>query len=82
MIDEEAGLVPDHLGLELLFMSYLIDNMRVYEQKKFLEEHLRGWVPRYCDEVREHAATVFYRELAHLVGEFIESESELLSGGA
>jgi len=82
MIDEESEIIPDHLGLELLFMSYLIENSLVEQQKKFMDEHLLRWAPEYCDKVERHAAATFYKEVAILLKEFILSDSEELSGGS
>lgn len=75
-LDEEMNLVPDHLSVELLFMSYLIENDRSGEQRDFMEGHLMPWVPAFCDEIRKHASTVFYKEAADLLKEFIASEHE------
>jgi TorA maturation chaperone TorD len=75
-LDEEMNLMPDHLSVELLFMSYLIDNARSGEQKDFMEQHLLPWVPAFCDEIKRHASTVFYKEAADLLKEFISSEHE------
>jgi len=74
-IDEEFELIPDHLYLELLFMSYLIETNKYDLQKKFLEEHLMNWVPYYCDELASQAKTVFYREVAEITRDFLVSES-------
>ncbi len=76
MLDEDYDLPPDHLTLELLFMSYLIDADKTGLQQQFLDEHLFAWVPEYCDEVARTAATVFYREIAGILKEFIIMETE------
>lgn len=81
-IDEESSLIPDHLGMELLFMSYLIGNGLVEQQRKFMDEHLIRWVAEYCGEVEKHAATTFYKEVAILLKEFVVSDSKELNGGS
>ncbi|MDA8431399.1 MAG: molecular chaperone TorD family protein [Nitrospiraceae bacterium] len=77
--DEEYELMPDHITLEFLFMSYLIDSNNHELQEKFLEEHLANWVPYYCEEVIRQARTVFYREIAGITRDFIGSEYDGLS---
>ena len=62
-MEEELQIVPDHISAELLFMSYLAENERIDEQRTFIEEHLIKWVPVFCDEVWEHAKTVFISRL-------------------
>lgn len=81
IVDEESNLIPDHLGVELLFMSYLAENDLAGQQRKFMDEHLLLWVAEYCAEVEKHAATTFYKEVAILLKEFVVSDSEKLSGG-
>lgn len=73
-LDEEYDVVPDHLSLELLFMSYIVETNKTDLQKRFLEEHIMNWVPAYCDEVSRQAQTVFYKEVAQITKNFIESE--------
>ena len=75
-IDEDIELVPDHLSAELFFMSYLIENHLIEEQKFFLENHLLVWVPDYCDEIKRIARTSFYKRIAELLTEFILDECE------
>jgi TorA maturation chaperone TorD len=75
-IDDAYGVAPDHITLEFLFMSYLIERGNTDMEKKFLEQHLMNWVPYYCEEVTKQARTVFYREIAKMVKDFLISEYE------
>lgn len=75
-IDDEFQAVPDHLSLEFLFMSYLIDTKRPDLQQKFLDEHIMNWVPYYCDEVGKEAETAFYREISAITRDFLNNEYE------
>ncbi|MDA8242230.1 MAG: molecular chaperone TorD family protein [Nitrospiraceae bacterium] len=74
--EEEYELVPDHISLEFLFMSYIIDINNHELQEKFLEEHVANWVPYYCEEVIGQAQTLFYREIAEIARDFIRDEYE------
>ena len=55
-------------------MSYLIETGKTEVEQKFLEQHLMNWVPYYCEEVMKQAQTLFYREIAEIVQEFLISE--------
>lgn len=76
VIDEEVEFIPDHLFAELLFMSYLIENHLMEQQKFFLEDHLLAWVLDYCDEIKRIARTSFYKRVAELLNDFILDECE------
>ena len=73
-IDDSYAVAPDHISVELLFMSYLIENGKTEMEKKFLVQHLMNWVPYYCEEVTRQATTFFYREIADMVKDFLISE--------
>ena len=45
-------------------------------QKKFLEEHILAWVPRFCAKVIEGAEQPFYREMAEVTRSFLEFEND------
>lgn len=81
IMDEETHLMPDHISAEFLFMSYLIDNRLTRLQKRFLKEHIGVWVPEYCDMLKNHANTDFYKEVADVLKEFILFEIEEFESG-
>jgi TorA maturation chaperone TorD len=80
--------LPDHVSVELEFMARMAaqeaEAIEAGEaaaaaqcrdiQKEFLETHLGRWLPRFCGHAAEHAELSFYRELARLVGHFLDSE--------
>jgi hypothetical protein len=78
-IEEAFQLMPDHISLEFLFMSYLIETERPELQRKFFEEHMMKWVPGYCVKLKETAKTLFYREIAGIVEDFLSAEYEEMS---
>jgi TorA maturation chaperone TorD len=78
-IEETFQLMPDHISLEFLFMSYLIETERPELQKKFFEEHVMQWVPAYCAELKKAAKTLFYMEIAGIVEDFLTGEYEEMS---
>ena len=75
-IDEEISLIPDHISAELFFMSYLIENRFLKEQKYFMEKHLLQWIPAYCEELNKQASTTFFKEVSMLLKEFIITDYE------
>ncbi len=75
-IEEDFQLMPDHISLEFLFMSYLIETERPELQRKFFEGHIMQWAPAYCAELKKAAKTLFYREVAGITGDFLGGEYE------
>lgn len=80
LTDEDLGLPPDHIGVEMIFMSYLIEGDLISEQREFLEKHLLNWAPRYLDMVALSVRTKFYKDIAELVKGFLISDYEGLFG--
>ncbi len=74
-IDEEFDLPADHVSMELLFMSYLIEQNLVDLQIEFLKRLCR-WIPLFCDALYKKAKTDFYKEVATSLKEFVLSECE------
>lgn len=84
----ESGELPDHISVELAFMSELAlreaeaaqaDDRETAEyaaslQRRFLDEHLGRWAGRFADEVGGAAGTSFYRSMAALLAWLIADE--------
>ncbi len=80
-LQEYVNLPADHLSLELLFVSYLIENEMLDELTTFFEDHIIKWVPLFCDRVSEKAQTLFFKEVARALKEIVTSDYEDLLYG-
>jgi len=82
--------MPDHISAELEFMQKAVAREAeawqegdcdgalycLRMQKKFIDEHLMQWIPVFCDKVISWAELSFYREMAKLTKNFIETEKK------
>jgi TorA maturation chaperone TorD len=75
----------DHIGMELAFMgllcnriSSLVDKSEIlknlHTQKKFLNEQMLKWVPKFCEDILKSERASFYRGVAMLTLGFLEEE--------
>lgn len=64
--EEGFDVPPDHLSLQLLFMSHLIEAQDPDIMENFLDERILNWVPYYCEEMETTARTAFYRKTANV----------------
>jgi len=87
----EAGLavgdgrvLADHIGAELQFLAVLAD--RAEEggggaqaarelARRFLDEHLAGWVGRFAGDMEAAAASLLYRTLARVTRAFVLAQA-------
>ena len=84
-LDEEFAELPDHITVELEFLYYLIvcelkalrsgdakEAFRLFErQKKFLDNYLLKWVPKFCTGIVGGTALEYYRALAVCLSTFL-----------
>lgn len=82
---------PDHIAVELAFLSYLKlkeayasmdlddDAYRICREAedKFLGEHLLRWIPQFLDSLSQHGIHEFYDIATRLLSEFSSKEASL-----
>jgi TorA maturation chaperone TorD len=85
-IPDEWHQPPDYIGVELDFMRLLCSReLEAYEKQdtnslsetlhaehSFVENHLGGWVPQFCEKMFSEAGEDYFRGLAHLTVGLIE----------
>ncbi len=80
----------DHLGVELLFLTRLIEKYITLEDescrremrkevKRFIRKHLLTWIERWNDQVQENARTHCYKGIAMLIFASVEDLEVLFS---
>ncbi len=84
-LDTDFKELPDHVAVELEFVYYLTakgveaDAARRAEEasrhfaarERFLDRHLRRWVPPFCASIAEGTENDFYRGLANCLIAFV-----------
>jgi TorA maturation chaperone TorD len=79
----------DNLGIELLFLTLLIDKYLTFndnacrtemgkEIKRFIEKHILSWIPQWNESMQEYAETTCYKGIATLVYACAEDIYDLL----
>ena len=80
-VDESLHERPDHIAVELEFLYRLVHQQAAADlHGRFVDRHLAKWVARFSAAVQAGAETAFYRGLAQLTEEVVNSESITSNG--
>ena len=84
-------LPDDHLGIELLFLTLMIEKylemdddvsrreMRS-EIRRFINTHLLSWVPQWNDDIQKSSSTMSYKGIGTLIHACIEDLYSIMEG--
>jgi TorA maturation chaperone TorD len=85
------GKIPDdHLGIELLFLTKLVDKYMVLDDdpccsemrseiRRYIDQHLLSWIPRWNEDVQEYAHTYCYKGIGTLIHAGVEDLYNIFS---
>ncbi len=88
----QANEPPDHIALELDFVRFLCEQEAqawgedeggrgfLEDELRFLEEHLAGWVPTLCENIRKFDTTGFYSALSEVTEGWILCDRAIIQG--
>ena len=93
-LDEAVNDIPDHIGVELEFLSHLstkeaeawqADDHQAAAaalgwQHRFVSNNIGKWAGRFCRAVEAAAETPFYAQFAKLLRTFIAGEKSDIAG--
>jgi len=80
----------DHLGIELLFLTRLVENYLALEDdackremkseiRRFIDQHILSWVPEWNKDIQEYSMTVCYKGIGTLIHASVEDLYGILS---
>ncbi len=76
----DFGATPDHLGLELEFAGFLLENETAERQAIFWREHL-DWVDELTADAEEKGIPQFYRQVLRVIAAFLRADRESYEQG-
>ena len=90
-VSRVRGKIPDdHLGLELLFLTQMIEKYLQLDDEpcrremkkeisRFIDAHILSWLPKWNDDVQEYANSDCYRAIGTLIYACTEDIRGLMS---
>ncbi len=92
-VSKASSELPDFIGVEFKFMATLAAKearawgsdpkearLLLGAQGRFATEHLRPWIPQFCEKAKELAKTDFYRAVIDVLQSVSEWDATLLDG--
>ncbi len=78
-----SGIKDDHLGVELLFLTLLVEKYLVLDDEacrsemrneihRYIDMHLLSWVPDWHQAMQKHSGTLCYKGISTLIYACIE----------
>lgn len=85
---EQGSIPPDHIALELGFLSFLAEQALEDERREdalraslvFLQEHLQPWLAAFCAALETNSREAFFTALARLTLFVAQADEEWLEG--
>ncbi len=83
-------IADDHLGIELLFLTRLVDKYLQLDDEpcraemkkeicRYIEQYLLSWIPAWNEDIQEHSKTYCYKGIGTLIHASIEDLHGILS---
>ena len=84
------GVPDDHLGIELLFLTRLVDKYLSMDDdpscremkkeiRRFIDQHILSWIPEWFRDVEENAHSLCYKGIGMLIYACVEDMSGMFS---